>query len=721
MAEFLANWAQAIGKIVLESAPYVMFGLYIAGLIQMFLSADRVTRHLGGNDLRSVMMATLVGAPLPLCSCSVVPAAVELRRKGASKGATTAFLISTPETGVDSIGITYALLDPIMTVMRPLAAIVTSISAGSVVNLMVRLKWVPASESEDASARSTQADACCAPTPDAAATVTQPEHEAHHDHGHEHAHHDHDHTHVSPGSNASLPSKFIGAGRYAFGPLLADLTPWFLLGFVISGLIEVVVPPDFFGTVVPHGIWAILLMLVIGAPMYICATASTPVAAALIAKGLEPGAALVLMLAGPATSIGSMFIVSSLLGRVVFVTYVLTIALCAVVFGLAVNEIYLIRDVDLGRIVREGGAADLGWGSVLAAIVFGAALLIHAWRQNALATFEDKLASWGALPSRRFLRYALAFLLIGTWCLSGLSVAGPGETGFVTRFGKVVETIRGPGYSVHLPYPIDRFETVATGLVDRVVVGGEESAPQEIGGMVLPMDAESSSDQIECVTGDEKLLLVSYTVHYHALDAYEWRFAIRDVPALVTASSQAAIRRMVGRRSMDEHLIERREPLEHETRGYLQESLSQVSSGIEVLDVNLEYIHAPSQVHFAYRDVASSLEDKQTAVKNGEAYEKEWLAQTRGEAEKMVEKAEGERTAKVAQANGAVAAFLALSKVAAEDAASQVRVRDQLLLRSQLRAWIKPALTALLAKNVQVIGSSASERSPERAAEAEDR
>lgn len=141
MIDFLVAWSLAISAILVESGPYLLLGLALAGLIKVWIPEESVYRHLGGNDFRSVFKASLFGMPLPLCSCSVIPTATALRQSGASKGATTAFLISTPETGVDSIGVTYALMDPLMTLLRPIAALVTALGAGSAVNSLAKRGW----------------------------------------------------------------------------------------------------------------------------------------------------------------------------------------------------------------------------------------------------------------------------------------------------------------------------------------------------------------------------------------------------------------------------------------------------------------------------------------------------------------------------------------------------------------------------------------------------
>jgi uncharacterized protein len=238
-----------------------------------------------------------------------LPAAVSLRKQGANTGATTAFLISTPESGIDSISISYALLDPIMTVMRPFAAFVTAAVAGIAENL-----FNPQFVREEIILDLTcPVDGCCD------GLNCSPEVHRHH------------HTFLEK----------LGAGfRFAVSDLWGDLAGWFFVGLLLAGLITVLVPDDVFSKYPGTGLPAMLLMLAVGIPLYICATASTPIAAVLILKGVSPGAALVFLLAGPATNIAALMILIKVLGKRATAIYLTTIAVSAVFFGLLLDGIY---------------------------------------------------------------------------------------------------------------------------------------------------------------------------------------------------------------------------------------------------------------------------------------------------------------------------------------------------------------------------------------------
>jgi uncharacterized membrane protein YraQ (UPF0718 family) len=409
MIEFLSAWIYACWTILCESAPYLLLGFLIAGLIKALVPDDKILKHLGGNDLRSVVIASAIGAPMPLCSCSVLPTAAQLRKGGASKGATTAFLISTPETGVDQLAVTWSLIDPMMAFLRPIAGVVTATTAGVIINLFVKLGWDVRNGQDtlqDPNSALPEADACCATTSVAPAQAHDHGHDhgvaAGHAHDHDHAHdHAHDHPHApnALGAKPRRPRTVVGvlreATQYALGPMLDDLSRWFILGFLVSGLITVLVPPNYFGEVIPNGFVAMLLMLVVATPMYVCATGSTPVAAALIAKGLNPGAALVLLLAGPATSMATIFVVRRLLGLRSTVVYVITIAVFALGFGLLADNLYAWFDRDPRALVEDFSSAPSPIAQAFA-VLLSALLLLSARRTRFVAWIGDALKSASA-------------------------------------------------------------------------------------------------------------------------------------------------------------------------------------------------------------------------------------------------------------------------------------------------------------------------------------
>ncbi|MEW6264603.1 MAG: SO_0444 family Cu/Zn efflux transporter [Thermodesulfobacteriota bacterium] len=306
---FILQVLEEAWRLLLESSVYVIFGLLTAGLLRMFLSPAAVARNFGQGRYSSVFKAAALGVPIPLCSCGVLPAAVSMKKQGANNGAVTAFLISTPESGVDSIALSYALLDPIMTVARPLSAFITAAAAGLAENVL----------SERGPHREKKPDLNCPVDGCCDGEDCPPE---------EHARH---HT---------LVQKMMAGLRFAWQDVWEDMAAWYLIGLILAGLITVLVPAEVMGQYLGGGLASMLLMLAIGIPLYICATASTPIAAALILKGVSPGAALVFLLAGPATNVASLTVLLGVLGRRATVVYLSAIALFSVALGLLLDRVY---------------------------------------------------------------------------------------------------------------------------------------------------------------------------------------------------------------------------------------------------------------------------------------------------------------------------------------------------------------------------------------------
>lgn len=431
----LASWA-----ILLEAAPYVLFGFFVAGLLKAYVPASFVARHLGRGHVGPVFKAALFGIPLPLCSCGVIPAAAGLRQQGASKGATTSFLIATPETGVDSMAVTWALLDPVMTVARPVAALLTSVAAGLMVDLfpererhetgkpneMTTPSHGTASHSSPAlpapvispamhggiaahgggslapldehagcacSGHAPVASSgCCGAQPGASSTSAgacgcgSPTYEKA-----DSGCCGHDASDLQGGASLSgLVERFRGGMRFAFGELVADIGGWLLLGVVLAAVITVLMPDDLFTGTFASGIGGILLMMVVGIPLYVCATASTPIAAAFALKGISPGAALVFLLAGPATNVATITVVARLLGRRAATIYVAVIGVMSVVLGLAVNMLYGWLGMDVTGWVQGKADVEPGMLSAIAAVVL-LMLVMYQWLPSLMARLRGEV------------------------------------------------------------------------------------------------------------------------------------------------------------------------------------------------------------------------------------------------------------------------------------------------------------------------------------------
>jgi len=273
-------------------APYLLFGFAVAGILSVLISQATVEKHLGGRGFGSVARAALVGVPLPLCSCSVIPVTLTLRRHGAGRGAATAFLLSTPQTGVDSIAVTYALLGPVIAIFRPLAAFLSGVLGGCATNILTRHEPDAPPGKQPATCGN-----CC-------------------------------------GKEKKQPNALWRALHHGFVTLPSDAGASMLAGLLIAGTIAAFVPDAFFAEVLGGGFVSMLAMMLFGIPVYVCATASVPIAAALIAKGISPGAALVFLMTGPATNAAGIAAVWKMMGRRTAIIYLATTAISALTVGI---------------------------------------------------------------------------------------------------------------------------------------------------------------------------------------------------------------------------------------------------------------------------------------------------------------------------------------------------------------------------------------------------
>lgn len=299
-----------------EMSPYILLGFLIAGLLHEFIKPETMSRHLSGKGWKPIVKAAMLGVPLPLCSCGVLPTAVGLHRQGASKGATTSFLISTPQTGVDSIAATYSLLGLPMAILRPVAALVGGIFGGMSVSLLDKSTDATSKPSHPSSGSSMQpaavvecSDSCCSVPVDA------------------------------PPSR-SLPARLLAAVRYGLVEMVASVGKWLVIGLVIAALITVYVPDEFLVSLSDRPLLAMLAMIVIAVPMYVCATGSIPIAMSLMMKGLNPGAAFVLLMAGPAANFASMMVLGRSIGKKATAIYISSVVVTALFFGLIVDYFF---------------------------------------------------------------------------------------------------------------------------------------------------------------------------------------------------------------------------------------------------------------------------------------------------------------------------------------------------------------------------------------------
>lgn len=311
-----------------EMAFYLLIGFLFAGVLHIYIRKERVGRYLGGNNLRSVANASIFGVPLPLCSCGVIPAGLSFYKNGASKGSTVSFLISTPQTGIDSIMVTYSLLGLPFAIIRPIVAFITGLAGGVFAN-----------------------------------KANGPEHVAKvHDTNEKKAY-------------SSAFGKMKEAIRYGYIELLQDISKWLIIGLMIAAILSIAIPEGFFTTYIEYKWLNILIVLAASVPIYVCATGSVPIAAVLLMKGLSPGAALVFLMAGPATNVATITVLAKTLGRKTVLVYLATIIGGAVLSGLFIDA-FLPSQWFLLTITHTGHAHFLPeWVKLGSSIILGILLL----------------------------------------------------------------------------------------------------------------------------------------------------------------------------------------------------------------------------------------------------------------------------------------------------------------------------------------------------------
>ncbi len=371
MDELLNIFAQ-IWDLLCEMSPYLLLGFLLAGLMHAFVPGSLYSRYLAKGDFRSVLYAALFGIPLPLCSCGVIPTAMSLRKEGSSKGAAVSFLIATPQTGVDSIIATFSLMGLPFAIVRPIAALFTAIFGGQMVN------WATRKESES---ERKEGDGECHNGEHKECSCGEHEGCSCGEHGG-----------CSCGEHegCSCSSKHEGEGfitklkealEYAFLEMMEDIGKWLVVGLVVAGLITILIPDSFFAIFQGNTLLSMLLVLCIAIPMYICATGSIPIAVALMMKGLTPGSALVLLMAGPACNLASILVINKVLGRRTLLTYLFSIIAGSVIFGAFIDgflptEWFTPTMVPSADCCHENATS---WWSIASAILLIILLLNALW------------------------------------------------------------------------------------------------------------------------------------------------------------------------------------------------------------------------------------------------------------------------------------------------------------------------------------------------------
>ena len=350
---YIIEFLQALVELSNAMAPYILFGLFFAGILHEVVPQSLVTKHLGSQTISSVIKSTLFGIPLPVCSCGVIPLATSIKKSGASKGATLSFLISTPITGVDSILATYGVFGWVFTIYRVLTSMIIAMVSGILTNIFDKEDSKP----KPAFSMSKSAPANFSPKVNFSATAQSVEKNS---------------SCCSSNSCCDSPEtsqKFSlkNALKYAFITLLGDIASPLFWGLILGALITVMIPDSLSEILISYSWLSYLIVIIIAVPMYVCATASLPIAAGLMLSGVSAGAAFVFLSAGPATNTVTIGVVKKMLGKRSLYIYLGSIIVGSILFGLGLDYLFTVQNIDPKSLVHIN--ESFGIFSVVSSII----------------------------------------------------------------------------------------------------------------------------------------------------------------------------------------------------------------------------------------------------------------------------------------------------------------------------------------------------------------
>ncbi len=651
-------------------APMLLLGLFLSGLIHVFISRQAILRWCKDDSLKSVSTSAAIGVPVPLCSCSVVPVVAEMRRKGASRSSCMSFLITAPETGADSILVTNAFFGWIVAIVRPIISFITAVVAGIFCIGLIRDDRDEAKPSN---------------------------HDHRHDHTHDH-HHDHHHDHghqsllsesddcyISPAQFKELSANWFksvllaisalrfvswvkpgfyqeGAPthqalpgqedtpntatgltftkvvkhifRYGFVEIADDILFALLVGLALGGLLFLAIPTDLMSN--EYAQWlAYPVMVLFAVPLYICASASTPIAAALVAKGFSPGAALVFLMTGPATNTGTIAIIVSQFGAKFASIYVGIVIAVTVLFGIAIDMLLLATGLSISVNLEASDQPViqlLQWGSALAL----AALIVWRFRAGALKSGYDDLLlnlkpvfratkrAWSHMMCNRKRTAALlATVVFAVYLGTGFTKVAPGYVGYGLLFGEVYKKDLPPGLHYLGPWPF---------------VQADKWSIKEV-------KTAKVSASYEFITGDLSLAALSMTMQYRVKDPYAYYYTIDGPREVIENIVRNNLRTFVSARSLDQLLNIHRENLEQHIKDLFvvepDHDAYTVVNSIDLVKVNLLGINPIEETINAFREVSSAQEDQERIIVNAQRFFAMLTPQAHGNAQYELESAKG--------------------------------------------------------------------------------
>jgi HflK protein len=596
----IANLFNSIWSIFQDASLYLLFGYGLATVLHIYLDPQKLVAMLGRNRFGAIIKATLYGIPLPLCSCAVIPSAITLKKKGVSDGATIAYLIATPESGLDSIVVTYGLMGFAFTVFRIISAFFIAITTGSVIELVEA--WP--SDAPDETGNANNSNSCRTYKTDENKIKTL----------------------------RGWVESFVGNFHDLFDETAAC---------------------GFFEQEIFSGIFSYLLMLLIGLPMYICASASTPIAAMLIFKGLSPGAALVFLIAGPATNLGSLVLLIRTFGKRVIYSYLVTLSVLTLSTGFIIDSLQSVFPVNLPDTLTQTGLGQRSIFETICAVVFIALVAHSFYRTDSYRKTGEYIGDLlGIEFTRKKLIAGLSCLLLLGYLSSGILIVQADQTAVIERFGKPHTAEYGPGIYLHYPYPIEIGKTINPHRT-RSLNLGFKIKPDSIGNMgtrdsrLIKVEKESNY-----LTGDENIIDIESIIQYKVSNTKEFLYNSVDPDKVLKELARTVLTKEIATYPIDEIYTLRRHDIEQSVVESMQTYADLLKLGIDVLSFNFLYVHAPIALHYAFRDVASAMEDKETTIYRALEYAHQTDNLAKAGAYKAVSEAEADQETAIAKAGG---------------------------------------------------------------------
>jgi len=685
LLDIIKNFLLQTYNVFLESSIYILIGFFLAGLIDIFLKQEWILKFMTGKGLKPIVYASLFGVPIPLCSCGVLPTSLALDKKGAKKEATMSFLISTPETGVGSIVLTYGLLGPVFAIFRPIASFLTAMIAG--------IFYGGNDKGSDSIVEASGSD-----------------------------------NHVDSGDPIKeksekksgleyLKDKCIKVYKSGFEKLFDEVSLWIFIGLLITGFLSILIPENFFEKYLGSGLISMIVMILIGIPLYMCAASSTPIAAALIAKGLNPGAAFVFLLAGPATNAATITVLLKQFGKRFVRIYVTSIIAVSIVLGLFFNYILGVFGIKI-KSTFENQSIDSGnffkFIGVLLFLLFLGMSFKRIGLGNLISTLKSQMTdiytgfknyNWSEIHRNPFF-LGVFIILFCLYISTAFFIVKPGEVGITKVFGRVTNSDLKPGFHMKYPYPVGSSVICNTEFIRKINLGFMVNLDTNyLEKDLLNYDFNYQYDivnrdrQIRVeeesfnLTGDENLIDISYSIHYRVSDPLQFTFGVESADDLIRCASRNSLLESLANKNIDEIYTTFRREIEESTYEKLQSMIDDYDIGVEIVRLQLLRVHAPEEVHFAFRDVASASEDKNMMINKAYGDYEETVNLAYGSSEKSILEAKSYSFKKISEARGNATGFeLQFDAYLESKSLTRFRLYNEVLQRFLVNAklYIKP-------------------------------